>query len=244
MRPVKCSRKLWMVSFVAAAALAACVWGCSDLQGPPPAAGPPPATAPPGPACPADMVGVPVVNVCIDRYEASRGPDGRAQSVQGAEPWANLKWADAKAACEAAGKRLCRADEWITACQAGPEKRQYPYGNDYQDSACNTGDHKRWHEKHNCSVDDDGSGPNSLARTWHAVPTGSLASCEGGLPGLFDMSGNVGEWADACEGDYCRSRSSGYWGYAAGATQRCEGGHKLHKDATFPYVGFRCCRAP
>jgi formylglycine-generating enzyme required for sulfatase activity len=190
------------------------------------------------------MVGVPVVNVCIDRYEASRGPDGRPVSVQGALPWAKVTWDEAKAACEAAGKRLCSADEWTTACQAGPEKRVYPYGNDYKDSACNTGDHKRWHEKHNCQVDDDGNGPNALHRLWHAMPTGSHAECEGGLPGLFDMSGNVAEWTSTCEGDTCRLRSSGYYGYAAGATQRCEGGYKLPKENTQTWSGFRCCRAP
>ena len=30
------------------------------------------------------------------------------------------------------------------------------------------------------------------------VPVGSLAGCQGGFPGVFDMSGNAAEWEDSC----------------------------------------------
>lgn len=44
-----------------------------------------------------------------------------------------------------------------------------------------------------------------------ASAVGSFAACVGGVPGLYDMSGNLGEWGDACaantgENDYCQVR--------------------------------------
>src|SRR5947208_2969810 len=43
---------------------------------------------------------------------------------------------DARRACEAAGKRLCRETEWVTACR-GEEQTAFPYGASYRQDSCN-----------------------------------------------------------------------------------------------------------
>jgi formylglycine-generating enzyme required for sulfatase activity len=76
------------------------------------------------------MVTLPNLGVCIDRFEASAGPAGKAVSVAGSTPWTTVSWLQAKVACELAGKRLCTADEWVYACN-GPAGYQWPQ------AACN-----------------------------------------------------------------------------------------------------------
>jgi hypothetical protein len=117
----------------------------------------------------------------IYRYEASR-PDATATSAGAQEfrpcsragvlPWANMSFADAQAACQAVGKRLCTAIEWEAAC-AGPDGWLYPYGSAYAADACN-------------GVDYDGipGGGDDDAR----LPAGSVSTCVS-ADGLFDMSG-------------------------------------------------------
>jgi uncharacterized membrane protein/protein-disulfide isomerase len=75
---------------------------------------------------------------------------GKAVSVPMVEP-AMASWFEAKAACEAGGKRLCSEEEWVSACigqaAADPEGngrftdgavqgRMYPYGAFYEVGAC------------------------------------------------------------------------------------------------------------
>ncbi|MFH0902296.1 MAG: SUMF1/EgtB/PvdO family nonheme iron enzyme [Pseudomonadota bacterium] len=127
-------------------------------------------------ACPADMVVIPSLNVCIDRYEASQGEGGKAESVFGVMPWANVSWYSARDACIAAEKRLCDESEWFDACSGPAPGTVYPYGDTYDPQACNGDEH----------------GVNA------AVPTGSMTTCEGGYPGVFDMSGNLWEWTSTC----------------------------------------------
>jgi formylglycine-generating enzyme required for sulfatase activity len=115
-------------------------------------------------------------------------------------PVSDIDWCDAAAYCRWAGKRLCRAtgkapktssfsgdltSEWYLACSAGGT-RPFPYGSTFDPQAC------------------DGS-----------HPVGSLPACEGGIPGLFDMSGNLWEWEDKCTGtagmgDFCKYRGGDF----------------------------------
>jgi formylglycine-generating enzyme required for sulfatase activity len=107
-------------------------------------------------------------------------------------PIASVDWCDAYAYCRWAGKRMCGAigggpadinhsaaptNEHYYACSAG-NSRLYPYGDTPSPEACN------------------------VHLTDSAVlPVASLATCEGGFPGVFDLVGNVEEWQDACDGD-------------------------------------------
>lgn len=152
------------------------------------------------------------------------------------DPVAKVDWCDAYMFCKWAGKRLCGStkggaattlvanspeSQWYWACSA-EDTRTYPYGWVYASSACRGADHV----------------PPGLG----AVAT--TPDCVGGLDGLYDMSGNVEEWEDACSG-------------AGGATDRClvRGGHAAsiaaelscdalvtrERGAPGDRTGFRCC---
>src|SRR5262249_39677452 len=61
-----------------------------------------------------------------------RTPDAKARAVsmRGVVPQGYLSKWTAKAACETAGKRLCRLDEWKIACR-GDHDTLFPYGPSY-----------------------------------------------------------------------------------------------------------------
>jgi formylglycine-generating enzyme required for sulfatase activity len=132
----------------------------------------------------------------------------------------------AEALCGFLGGRLCSSKEWLAACR-GDEQRKFPYGAEYQPSRCHVG-----------SYDNPGPGGRTT------IEAGSVAECEGGIPGLRDMSGNVSEWIADCKGDYCKFRGAAYVGnepvdYFAGCTEVCAGNDKGLRSNT---VGVRCCR--
>jgi hypothetical protein len=160
-------------------------------------------------------------------------PDAAIDDV----PVTDVDWCDAFAYCAAASKHLCgaigggapnyasytdaTASEWYRAC-AGPGGQHYPYGDAYDATACNGQDY--------------GVGA--------PVAVGSLATCEGSLPGLFDLSGNVWEWEASCDGwsgpgDHCRVRGGSYsdgkipLDCGVDATSKRAGGGLN--------TGFRCC---
>ncbi|MDI1430002.1 formylglycine-generating enzyme family protein [Polyangium sorediatum] len=152
-------------------------------------------------------------------------------------PVAHVDWCDAAAFCKWHGKRLCgkigggpvpyadinnaATSQWHNAC-SGAGTLVYPYGGAYDAVACNGQD------KMNGA----------------SVKVASLAGCVGGLPGLFDMSGNLSEWEDACDGtagenDTCRRRGGGYASIATDLDcPTTGGGARGTANAT---TGFRCC---
>ncbi len=119
-------------------------------------------------------------------------------------PVSRLGWCDAWSYCRWAGKRLCGAigggaapwgshadagaSQWFNACSHGGE-RLYPYGSKFDPQAC-VGD---LFERPGCEHPDAPCPPAEVR------PVGYATRCEGGFPGLFDMSGNAGEWVDSCE---------------------------------------------
>jgi formylglycine-generating enzyme required for sulfatase activity len=124
------------------------------------------------------------------------------------------------------------SDDWFHACSHGGDGQHlYPYGNTYMPLVCNT------------------SGLGAGA-TW---PAGSTASCQGGYAGVFDMSGNVMEWSDACDNstgatDNCMRRGGSFGDpippngsdatcVLAEPAPRDLGGNDGHD------IGFRCCAA-
>jgi sulfatase modifying factor 1 len=167
-------------------------------------------------------------------------------------PAGDVDWCDAYVYCKWAGKRLCGAidggsvpydsyadetkDQWFAAC-GGADATAYPYGNEFDQSACN-------------GLLADGGYPDG-ATTYTVEPVASKKTCQGGYPGIFDMSGNVAEWEDCCD------VSSG--GDAAAQPCRYRGGsaHSSEDELTcatgesfgVPYdrgrhdddLGFRCC---
>jgi formylglycine-generating enzyme required for sulfatase activity len=151
---------------------------------------------------------------------------GRADAAN--HPANCVSYYGAEQVCSYAGGRVCTEDEWLAACR-GTEVRAFPYGNTYDPAACNS---------YSATA---GAADVSLPTT---VPVGSMAGCQGGLPGLFDMAGNVAEWVDACKGSYCRFRGAGYRSndpveYFAGCSGVCSGNDKSLRSNV---VGARCCR--
>jgi len=154
-------------------------------------------------------------------------------------PVAYVHWCNAYAYCAWAGKRLCgrigggpnatvdAADatksQWYNACSRGGALA-YPYGDAYDPNACNGQE-------------------NGVDAT---TTVGSKPKCEGGHPGLFDLSGNVFEWEDSCyikngnSGDACWLRGGGFTHPQAQST--CEGSYLLPRGSSeLGYIGFRCC---
>jgi formylglycine-generating enzyme len=199
--------------------------------------------------CPDDMVEV--GNICIDKYEASKGD--ATETDQGTEteiaysrknkmPWmvnpmTDNHYEEFKSACLAAGKRLCKNDEWVAACE-GPEKYSYSWGNDWNRTICNNvdsfcDDHC---EENDIAIEDCNLSENCGYEYYcfKPVPTGEFEKCAN-FSGALDICGNVWEITDTgnsylikggafnCAGPAARLKCS----YAAGWKEL--------------YAGFRCC---
>ncbi len=126
---------------------------------------------------------------CIDKYEASAGPDCpyinpknqtetrdninkincKPQSVAQKEPWRSISREQAMIACAKAGKKLPTAKEWYAAAMGTPDKQS------------------DW-TKDDCQVNNN----------WPNQPglTGFGKNCVSAA-GAYDMIGNVWEWIDA-----------------------------------------------
>ncbi len=153
-----------------------------------------------------------------------------------------VDWCDAYAYCRAVGKRLCgkigggandygsyadrTQSQWYNACTSGG-KNAYPYGSVYGGATCN------------------GKDAGKMA----ATAAGSMASCqssEAGYSGVYDLSGNMYEWEDSCNGssgkeDGCRIRGGSF--FFLSDRLRCADLYRYdyQRSATASDVGFRCC---
>jgi formylglycine-generating enzyme required for sulfatase activity len=183
--------------------------------------------------------------------ETSADCDPLPYDPQSARPVTCVDWCDARKFCEWAGKELCGAigggpvvaadyadpahDAWFSACSENGQ-REFPYGNDYDGLSCG-------------GLDYPSTSPLAVA---------TLSQCEGGYNGLWDMSGNVSEWENSCDGssgasDECLHRGGGLFDAdETPVTLRCNsvGSDDPLVPATHPrdrrheFLGFRCCSFP
>ncbi|APR83721.1 Flagellar hook-length control protein FliK [Minicystis rosea] len=185
-------------------------------------------------ACPADMAHVGVF--CMDRYEAPNQP--------GADPLVMQSAVAAESWCEAAGKRLCTEDEWVSACE-GSQKHTYPYGDTHVASRCN--DDKTWKVVNESVLN---TWPSAAAKAeveklWQGAPSGSYTECVS-EDGVYDLTGNVEEWVVRTQphtNNYPHVLKGCYWaGCYGGSKPTCASTNPAHADGFMYYeTGFRCC---
>lgn len=170
---------------------------------------------------------------CMASRYVYQGPDADRH------PAVCVDWCGAFAYCRGVGKRLCgrigggasrfedhddaRVSQWYSACVSGSAGYDYPYGDAYQSLACN-------------------GAARDLDTT---VPVASLPDCQSPLPGyegVYDLSGNVWEWEDACRSVgneiHCRVRGGSY--QSNQDVLRCDTGGYWYAAAG-PRIGLRCC---
>jgi formylglycine-generating enzyme required for sulfatase activity len=168
------------------------------------------------------MARIGVTDTCIDLYEASDS-GGNAASLGGVHPWIRLGTGAAGRGCANAGKRLCTAAEWQAAC-TGPSGTEYPYGSAFVAGLCN--------DMNGTACLKDGSG---------VLPTGSRPGCEGGVPGILDMSGNVWEWVSDTSGGRCGLIGGSVDSCADPDVLACKNLEWQDCSLAWPALGFRCC---
>jgi formylglycine-generating enzyme required for sulfatase activity len=187
-----------------------------------------------------------------------------------------VDWCDAAAYCKWANKELCglinggtlpqasSADQeksaWYNACSAQGTKT-YPYGAvPFDNARCNTdglgatGVVVNGNERNTGF----GFGANQDANIYvvsvsDAVGNISAAAhqaCQGGSTGVYQMSGNVAEWEDSCDGTLatssCNVRGGSYADTAN--TQTCASARPIVRMPAVADpdplrdIGFRCCQ--
>jgi sulfatase modifying factor 1 len=222
----------------------------------------------PSSVCPPDMASI-GGRYCVDKYEASlveimadgseqpwspftgmEGHNVRAVSVKGQFPQGYISEKQAKAACGASGKRLCKAPEWKNACR-GPEKTQYPYGNEDQPRVCN--DHGKSPIGLRLQQGRDEGNPIEWSWSWDRMndpamnqydntlaKSGEHDGCTNGY-GVYDMVGNLHEWVDDDNGTFL----GGYYQDTHQNGDGCDYKTMAHKAWYHDYsTGFRCCADP
>ncbi|WP_437839006.1 formylglycine-generating enzyme family protein [Sorangium sp. So ce1153] len=137
----------------------------------------------------------------------------------GAIPTTNVTQDEARALCEAQGKRLCTELEIERACK-GPANTTYEYGDAYKASACATGQSRV------------------------LTPNGVNAGCVSGF-GVHDLHGGVWTWTSS---QWLRDSSKpglvtlrGGNGPTGDLVGRCAHGRGVKPDTRRPEVGVRCC---
>ena len=180
-------------------------------------------------------------------------------------PVSYVDWCDAYAYCAYSKKHLCgkigggpnndpgniayadiTKSEWFNACSA-QGNNDYPYGDIYKNAACHGVDQGLASQQP--GVCPSVANPNPV-HACAGVLDASMASyllCQGGVVGLYGMSGNLAEWENSCDdpgnpttchvrgGSHCES------GTAAGGALRCDELASLPVKYQDCDVGFRCC---
>ncbi|MCA9625192.1 MAG: SUMF1/EgtB/PvdO family nonheme iron enzyme, partial [Myxococcales bacterium] len=172
---------------------------------------------------------------CLDRYEWP--------GEVGEKPRLLVSWTEAKALCEAKGKRLCTGDEFNFACE-GEALLPYSYGFLRDAKRCNidkpyVAPERQMLREPECL--EDARCRDALAAIDQRAPIGSHPDC--GSPfGAIDLNGNVNEWVER-PGErepYRSGLKGGWWGPAR---SRCRPMVTVHDENYVGYeVGFRCCR--
>jgi len=175
--------------------------------------------------------------------EWERGPDIEAVAVSAPHvtPQAYMSKPTAKAACEAAGKRLCTLAEWKVACR-GEQNTRHPYGDKYKIGVCNV--HGTSHPASilygNASLGhwDPRLNQVTVDGTTLLRQTGETPKCRSawGDDGVYDMVGNLDEWVEDDKSTFV----GGF--YARDTFRGCDAQVSKHPPIFFDFTtGVRCC---
>ncbi len=160
--------------------------------------------------CPEGMETVENGQFCIDVYEWP--------NKKNTMPKLDVSYEEALQMCTDAGKRLCTAQEWETACRSDQKKWKYPYGKNYVVDKCN-------------------NMGNAFSKNKPAE-SGYFENCAGSA-GVFDMSGNAAEWVYFDGGK--PELYGGSWQNGAERSM-CNSKVQLERGKKYFYAGFRCCK--
>jgi len=163
---------------------------------------------------------------CIDRYEYP--------NLVGVMPATMVHFAEAKRACAAESKRLCRDREWTAACAGTPQGAEAGGANAER---CNRGgpavDFK--------GLDEPADVAAVLATRDGRVGSGQMADCVSSS-GVFDLLGNVQEWVVSNNPSYEAGQKGGYF---SGESATCGASRNSRQgQERLPSNGFRCCADP
>lgn len=161
----------------------------------------------------------------------------------GNHPQPCVDWCDAYAFCNAVGKRLCGSisggstpytsyadyavSQWYNACTSHGARTEagYPYDELYQAQTCNGSEY---------------TGTDNMT-----ADVGALGGCQaaGAYGSIWDLSGNLYEWEDSCNGPgataNCRVRGGSF--FSASSALRCSGISSGTRNGAYDSIGFRCC---
>jgi hypothetical protein len=175
-------------------------------------------------------------------YSLDEAFEAHALSQPSVIPNGYLSGVLARQVCESAGKRLCRPEEWVTACK-GQAATKFPYGDSYREGVCNVfreshpavvlyGDASKNHLDPRLNLMEGRQGP--LLRK-----TGATLECRSdwGQDAVYDMVGNLDEWVDDERGAF----QGGF--YARSTREGCDARITVHPPAYSDYsLGVRCCK--
>lgn len=184
-----------------------------------------------------------------------------------------VDWCDAYAYCKWAKKEMCGTvnggpiamadtndstkDAWYNACTAQGTK-DYPYGGSFDTLKCN-GKGANGASQGLLPTNAGFGHPENEDDDVYQIVTSDVngniltytkTGCQGGSVSLYQMSGNVAEWEDSCDGaGNCKLRGGSYTPPDLQSNLRCDANRVLQRvpplnaqgAADLKDVGIRCC---